>query len=209
MELDGVGAQAADRVDLLGGLHGAEFGGDEGADAAGDHDRDHGRADLAEQRRGRQPAQVLRRPEQAHGVIELHRHHRTDEEPGQGHDRQAFHAHVVKLDDQLAPLEGPARDVEDDLAAEQHHRPQFVQKRTEPGKEQPDQHEGDFEDAAEPAHARTPVKLCRNETAASSVDFRNSSTVPKKRKSPSHNSPTRSAISAMLSRSWLTTIEVV
>ena len=105
----GIGAERAQRVDLIGHDHRAELGGDARADAAGQHQPGQHRPELLDHRRADQPADERPRAELIERHAALQRQHGAGEEPGQQHDGQRPDADRVELLDDVAEVERPAR----------------------------------------------------------------------------------------------------
>ena len=100
---DRVGAERAQRVDLVGDHHRPELGGDARADAAGEHQRRQHRPELLDHRRADQPADDGPRAELVQRQAALQRQRRAGEQAGQQHDGQRPDAdHVELLDDVVA-----------------------------------------------------------------------------------------------------------
>ena len=78
--LDGVGAERADGVDLLGDGHRADLGGHARADAPADDDGGERRRELAREREPDDAARVLHAAELLQAERELHGHDHADED---------------------------------------------------------------------------------------------------------------------------------
>jgi tetratricopeptide (TPR) repeat protein len=118
---DGVAAEHAQGVDLLGHHHRAELRRHRRSHAAGDHEGGEHGPQLAHHRDADEPADVGPRAEGIEGRRRLERQHHAGEHAGQDHDRERAYAEAVHLAQGVG--DGPRR---------RHYRSQRV-----PGKDAP------------------------------------------------------------------------
>ncbi len=109
-EVDRVGAQCFQGVDLLGDAHGAQFGRHGAAHPAGQHRGGQHRPQLAHQRHVDHGTEPRFQPQHAELGITLHGQHHADESAGQRHDRQAQHADLVEAGYQRAAARPPGHE---------------------------------------------------------------------------------------------------
>ena len=117
--LDGVGAQRAHGVDLLGHFHRAEFAGDAGGVAPRHHERRQHRSQFAHQGERNQRPGLADLPVLRQRARHLQGHHGAAEESGHAHDRQAAHPDRVHLQDDVVAVVGLAEDVPEGPSGEE------------------------------------------------------------------------------------------
>ena len=95
--LRGIGAERADRIDLLGHVHRADLGRHAAADAPADDDRGERRRELATEREDDDARDVLEAAEAPEAERELDGHDHADEDRGHGDDPHRAHAERLHL----------------------------------------------------------------------------------------------------------------
>ena len=105
---DGIGAERAQRVDLIGHDHRAELGGDARSDAPGQHQRRQHRPELFHHRRADEPADDGPRAELIERQPALQREHGAGENARQQHDGQRADADGLELLDDVVKIERAA-----------------------------------------------------------------------------------------------------
>ena len=109
---DRIGAERAQRRNLIGDLHRPELGRDAGADASRHHQAGQHRTQLLDHRRADQAADHRPRAELVERDARIERQHHPGEQPGEQHDRQRADADRVELLDDVAVVD-----------RRRHHRP--------------------------------------------------------------------------------------
>ena len=115
---DRIGAERAQRVDLIGHDHRAELGGDAGSDAAGEHQRGQHGPELLHHRRADEPADDRPRAELIERQAALQRQHGTREDARQQHDGERADADGLELLDDVVKIERPRERTADGGPAE-------------------------------------------------------------------------------------------
>ena len=101
-----IGAERAQRVDLIGDDHRPELGGDARSDAAGQHERRQHGAELFDHRRAHQPADDGPGAELVERQAALRRQRGAGEESGEQHDSQRADADHIELFDDVVAIDG-------------------------------------------------------------------------------------------------------
>ena len=117
--VDGVGAEDAEGVDLLGHLHGAELGGECGADAAGGDDGRDDRRELASERECEDAADGSVEAEARELAHELDGEGHADEGGGEERDPRAPWPHAAELRQEVAAVDAAREDAVEDLPREE------------------------------------------------------------------------------------------
>lgn len=93
------------RIELLGGFHQADFGGDRSTRATGKQDRGQHRRQFAKQRERQYRTDRIAGTKAGQGVVGLQGQHQADEEPADDDDHQRTHADEIHLAQDFAELQ--------------------------------------------------------------------------------------------------------